>query len=123
MDIPKKKVDESWKARARKEKEDLTKKIEGDCPAGPLDEIFLQLLQDLMMQTMQALQSGDLDTAKKFLMLFDALEHKTQKTQTLKDKEFFTNIAELKQQLVDFEHKTVGLNSLDGDIQENGIIS
>ena len=122
MNIPKKKIDESWKARARKEKEDLAKQAE-DYPAGPLDELFLQLLHDLMMQTMQALQSGDLETAKKFLLLFDALEHKTRKAQTLKDKEFFTNIEELKQQLAAFEHKTIGLNSLDDDPQENGIIT
>jgi hypothetical protein len=83
-----KKIDEGWKAKVKKEKEDLTKEQN---EAGPTldsraESQFLSLIQSLVLKTEMLLQAGRIPEAKQIVETIMVLDLKTEPTQTSREK-------------------------------------
>lgn len=90
-----KKIDEDWKARARREKEELTKRAEasGNTQWDKRKEgLFMALIKSLFMKLGMLAQAGRIEEGKELVETILALDLKTKDNQTTEEKSMFTRI-------------------------------
>ena len=89
-----KKVDEAWKNKVRKEKQELSEKKEDDTSINSVvaESTFAALLQSIGQQFSMSLQTNNIDQAKQAALVIFVLDEKTKEKQTKGEKSAFAQI-------------------------------